>query len=255
MKKINLHTHTTFCDGKNTPEEMVLGAIEKGFDVLGFSVHAPMQPKNDWALPVENLPAYRAEIRRLQKKYAGRIEIRDGIELDRDYVDVDPRSFDYAIGAVHQLNCGGRFYDVDYTPELLQSCCEKEFGGDFLKLAEQYYSTLSDFILAAPVQIVAHFDLIEKFNAQNDLFDSDDPAYQSLALRHMDRILDAKPDITFEVNTGAMFRVGNPHPYPAPFLLRHLKARGANLIITSDAHCVEALDFAFDQVGKLLKEL
>ena len=23
MRKVNLHTHTNFCDGKNTPEEMV----------------------------------------------------------------------------------------------------------------------------------------------------------------------------------------------------------------------------------------
>ncbi len=27
----NLHTHTCFCDGKDTPEEIVLTAIETGF--------------------------------------------------------------------------------------------------------------------------------------------------------------------------------------------------------------------------------
>ena len=40
MRKVNLHTHTCFCDGKNTPEEMVISAIEKGMDVLGFSGHS-----------------------------------------------------------------------------------------------------------------------------------------------------------------------------------------------------------------------
>ena len=29
--KANYHTHTVFCDGKNTPEEIILAAIEKGF--------------------------------------------------------------------------------------------------------------------------------------------------------------------------------------------------------------------------------
>ena len=29
--KQNLHTHTTFCDGKNTPEEMITWAIDKNF--------------------------------------------------------------------------------------------------------------------------------------------------------------------------------------------------------------------------------
>ena len=39
MIKTNYHTHSTFCDGKNTPEEMVLKAIEDNFDILGFSSH------------------------------------------------------------------------------------------------------------------------------------------------------------------------------------------------------------------------
>ena len=34
--KANFHTHSKFCDGKNTAEEMVLAAIDKGFTVLGF---------------------------------------------------------------------------------------------------------------------------------------------------------------------------------------------------------------------------
>lgn len=38
--KQNLHTHSTFCDGKDTPEEMVLTVMEKGFSSVGFSGHA-----------------------------------------------------------------------------------------------------------------------------------------------------------------------------------------------------------------------
>ena len=34
--KQNLHTHSIFCDGKDTIEEMTLEAISKGFDILGF---------------------------------------------------------------------------------------------------------------------------------------------------------------------------------------------------------------------------
>ena len=40
MIKSNLHTHTTFCDGKNTPEDVVKEAMERGFDIIGFSAHA-----------------------------------------------------------------------------------------------------------------------------------------------------------------------------------------------------------------------
>ena len=38
--KQNLHTHTTYTDGKNTPEEVVLEALARGFDSVGFSEHS-----------------------------------------------------------------------------------------------------------------------------------------------------------------------------------------------------------------------
>ena len=41
--KQNLHTHTVYCDGNDTPEEMVLTAIEKHFDILGFSGHGHVE--------------------------------------------------------------------------------------------------------------------------------------------------------------------------------------------------------------------
>ena len=35
----NFHTHSVFCDGDNTLEEIATSAIEKGFTALGFSGH------------------------------------------------------------------------------------------------------------------------------------------------------------------------------------------------------------------------
>ena len=45
--KTNFHTHTKWCDGKNTPEEMIASAIEKGFDRLGFSSHVSLPEDSD----------------------------------------------------------------------------------------------------------------------------------------------------------------------------------------------------------------
>ena len=36
MLKANYHTHTVFCDGDNTAQEMVDRALELGFEHLGF---------------------------------------------------------------------------------------------------------------------------------------------------------------------------------------------------------------------------
>lgn len=36
MLKANYHTHTTFCDGSNTPQEMVEAALYQVLKYLGF---------------------------------------------------------------------------------------------------------------------------------------------------------------------------------------------------------------------------
>ena len=67
----NYHTHTTFCDGKNTAEELVLQAIDLGFDALGFSGHGYTSQDSTYCM--QNIKAYIEEVKRLkenmQKKF------------------------------------------------------------------------------------------------------------------------------------------------------------------------------------------
>ena len=69
MIKTNFHTHTAFCDGKDTPEEMVLAAVDKGFTSLGFSGHAYFVLDAAISMDLEQQKLYRAEILRLKEKY------------------------------------------------------------------------------------------------------------------------------------------------------------------------------------------
>ena len=96
----NFHTHSTFCDGKNTPEEMVLAAISQGFSALGFSGHGTTD--FDLRYCMRDMPGYREEIRRLQEKYAGQIQIFLGIEEDA-FAPVDRNAYDYIIGSAHYI--------------------------------------------------------------------------------------------------------------------------------------------------------
>ena len=63
----NLHTHSTFCDGKSTPEDVVLSAIEKGFCSIGFSGHAHIDFDQSYCM--RDTDGYIAEIKRLKDKY------------------------------------------------------------------------------------------------------------------------------------------------------------------------------------------
>lgn len=250
----NCHTHTIYCDGKNTAREMVEAAIGKGFVSLGFSGHSPMRKPNDWTMSAENTKKYIAEINVLKGEYADKIDILCGIELDNNYEGVNPDAFDYAIGSVHQLGRGDRFYDVDYTAEQLKAAVDEFFGGSFNAMSKEYFSTLADFIISTRVDVVGHIDLITKFNLDTPLFDEADAEYRNYALEAVDRILAAKPDILFEVNTGAMFRVGKKEPYPAEFILKHIYEKGGRVTLTSDSHSVDSIDFAFDKATDFIKK-
>ena len=62
----NLHTHSTYCDGHDTPEETVLRAIELGFDTIGFSGHSHMYFSPLIGMTPEATEAYKQEIARLK---------------------------------------------------------------------------------------------------------------------------------------------------------------------------------------------
>lgn len=85
--KFNLHTHTTRCGhAKGKDEEYVLKAIEAGYDMIGFSDHAPyIFPdgyKSGMRMQVEETADYVQSIRSLQEKYKDKIDIKLGFELE-----------------------------------------------------------------------------------------------------------------------------------------------------------------------------
>ena len=103
----NMHTHTTFCDGKNTPDEMVRAAIEKGFTSIGFSSHANTVFHDSCEMH-GGVEDYKKEITRLKYVYCGVIEIYLGVELDPYAVGVmDMSGYDYRIASVHYSTKNG----------------------------------------------------------------------------------------------------------------------------------------------------
>ena len=249
------HTHTTYCDGKNNAEEMILSAIEKGFRSIGISSHSPVVGEVDWCMKKKDIESYTSVVGVLQKKYADKIQVYCGIELDNNFDGVDLEKFDYALGSVHQFRHNGKIYDVDYSPEMTKALTDEIFDGDYNKMAKAYFEKLRDFVILTDVDVVGHFDLITKYNENDCLFDTKNDFYRFYALNAIDDILKAKPDIIFEVNTGAMFRCGNSQPYPSYFILEHLFKRGARITVTGDCHSCQSLTYGYDSAVSLCKKV
>lgn len=248
MKYIsNCHTHTNYCDGKSPAEDTVKAAIELGFVSLGFSGHAPLPYETGWAMSVEKTATYLKEIKALKEKYRGTLDIVCGIEYDVDTLDmIDLDDYEYVIGSVHELHNGEEHSPVDHSAEYLKNGCEKLFGGDYNCLAKYYYSQVYEVCKIPQVNIVGHYDLITKFNTVSRLFDETDKEYQSIALEVLDGIIDLRPGLMFEVNTGAMNRAKKSGAYPADFLLNRMHERNVPITLTSDCHSADTLTFGFD---------
>ena len=241
----DLHMHTVFSDGKNTPEEMVLEAIRKGFDTVGISDHCYGDPGGGMSLA--DSVAYRAEIARLKEKYAGQIRVLCGLE--QDILTKDFAEYDYTIGSVHWLTMpDGHHVSVDWTPEKLREGAEKYFGGDMYALAEAYYETVSRVVEVTNCDIIGHFDLVTKFNERDPSIDLQDPRYVKAWQQAADILL--KTGKTFEINTGAIAKGYRTGPYPSAEIRLYIREHGGTLVLSSDAHQKENIGFQFEQWAK-----
>ncbi len=243
MIRCDFHVHTSFCDGENTPEEMVLAALEKKITRLGFSGHAHTPFDERYCMSPEGTRRYYETVRALGEKYRERITILCGLEQDL-YSDPPGPGFDYLIGSVHYLKIGEEYLPLDETAEILTEVASRFFGGDMLALAEAYFDSAASLASLRPT-VVGHFDLITKFNEKNALFDENDPRYLAAAKRAADALLET--GALFEVNTGAMSRGFRAAPYPGREVLSYIIERGGKLLLSSDAHNAAGLLYGFDR--------
>ena len=244
----NLHTHTTYCDGKNTAEEMILAACEKGFQSIGFSSHSFMKGRT---LPQQIINDYKAEIALLKKKYAGQIEVFCGLECEM-LGETDLTGFDYLIGAVHYFQFGNEFVSFDRELKDVRTMIEQYFGGDGMAYAKAYYQELAKLPQYGEFDIIAHFDLITKFSEKVRFFDETSKEYRWAAIEAAEALAGKIP--YFEVNMGAMVRGYRTSPYPDMFLLQELKRLGYGAIVSTDCHDSRFLDYGYQEAVELLKK-
>ena len=245
MKKSNPHTHTVFCDGRDTVRHMADRAYSKGFVSLGFSGHGK-QTCNSFGISDEH--EYAREVRAAGAAYAERMRIWLGVE--QDYYGVCGIDYDYRLGAVHYLTGpDGKLYGVDHSLETFTEMFE-HFGGDIRALARAYYDRVYEMTLRNRPDVVVHYDLICKFNENNRFFDENDSVYRQIAMETLESIYPLCDML--EVNTGAMARLWRTRPYPTRELLCRWRELGGRVIIGSDCHDAEKLDWGFETARALI---
>ena len=235
----NFHTHTAFCDGHDTPWEMVEEAVRLGCPAIGFSGHSlSLTDDGAFGMTFEKAEAYRRCISELQREYADRIEIFLGIEQDF-YSDTPEYEYEYVIGSVHYLRRGSEYAQVDGSSKQFQEHAARYYGGDYYAFAEDYYATVAQVYEKTKCDIIGHFDLITKFNEGNALFDTNHPRYRTAAGKALDALLNAP--VIFEQNYGAIARGYRTQPYLEDWMIARIREKGKLILKTSDCHAKEKL--------------
>lgn len=250
----DLHMHTTFCDGKNSPEEMVVSAIEKGLKTVGVCVHSYTDRDLTYCIRQEKIKPFQQEMARLKEKYADKITVLCGVE--QDFISNEPLDgFDYAIGSLHYFIVGDKLYHVDNSEPYFVDAVNKVFGGDYYAACENYFSNLKKVIEKTNADIIGHFDLVSKFNEKTVYFDEEHPRYVKAWQAAADALIPhGKP---FEINFGGISRGYKKSPYPSIKMIEYIRDKGGKFCFSSDSHNKENVAFGYkewaDEINRILK--
>ena len=250
--KQNLHTHTTYVDGKDRPEEMVIEAINRGFDSIGFSEHSYVKfSEFEPQLKETQMKKFVTEVRELKEKYRDKIKIFCGMELDF-FSDTPAADLDYIIGSVHYIEMDNEHYVVDGSIEEMTAILKEKFGGNGFLFAKKYYETVASIPQRHKVDIIGHFDLISKNIERMNYIDSNAKEYLNSGYEAIYLLKGKIP--FFEVNTGAIARGYRTKPYPQVEFLKEFKTQGFGAVITSDCHDKNFLECHFQEARELLAQ-
>lgn len=251
--RFSYHTHTDFCDGHAAAASMARAAYDAGYSVLGFSSHAPLPFKTEWNMEWDRMEEYARTIRGLDETWRERgMAVLLGLEID--YIEglVSPADesygvvpLDFRIGSIHYLRspAGERFAvdgpGTDFARHMAAGDRGRngaQGGGnpDRSWVWQDYYRGMAAMARRGGFDIVGHFDIVRKNNADGRWFDESSHAYVDAAFGAIDEV--ARAGLVVEINTGGVARGKNPVPYPSLPLLRRMREKGIRCTIGDDAH-------------------
>lgn len=222
--KFNLHTHTKRCHhAEGADEEFVLKAIEAGYEMIGFSDHAPyLFPKNyysNFRVELKDADDYVRSVRYLQDKYKDKIDIKLGFETEW-YPELFDRELEYLKGFNYDfLILGQHFTDNEYEGWAKYSGRET----DNVAVLDKYVSQLILGAKTGEFTYVCHPDLIN--------FTGDREIYKR-KMRHMCEAL-KKLNIPLEYNFLGYY---SNRQYPNDDFWTIAKEVGNPVVVGLDAH-------------------
>lgn len=247
MIHFDYHTHHHRCGhAQGTIEQYIQFALAQRLTEIGISDHAPLywlegdHPSPGSAMARSHLAEYVDEVLSLRAKYAGRIQVRLGLEAD--YVEgwddvyrdaLAPYPFDYVIGSVHYV-FDQHIYNVYRWPDCVDP--ERHYAEYFRLVRASARSGLFDFL--------GHTSGILAYGPP--------PATELLQREFAETAAAvAEAGVAIEINASGI-RKGGPEPFPASALLREYLDAGVPMTYGSDSHLPSEVGHAREIATPLL---
>lgn len=242
VRMFDSHMHTPLCrHAIGEPEEYAERAAARGLAGIIVTCHSPMP--DGWfggvRMAPEELTDYFARVERAARAFAGRVEVRLGMESDY-FPGMEPwlrelhgrAPFDYILGSIH-------YFGNEYVERFGK-------GGDAEFLAA-YFRNLALSAESGLFDALAHPDLIKNHFGNRWRFEEAEPLI-SVAL---DRI--ARTGVAMELNTSGMIKT-IAEMNPGPRMLRMMADRKIPVVIGSDSHMPTRVGDRFEDALDLLEK-
>jgi histidinol-phosphatase (PHP family) len=258
IPKVSYHTHSNISDGKMSPEELVQEAIRLNFEVLAITDHI-YRPSNicrdNWGVNFYSDKDYEVLLE-LKNKYKNKIKILIGVEFEwlptkKEWVinELARREYDLKILSFHLIPIDNIYVCFNSDEENFKKVLQA-FGNDIKKFVKYYYENLRDGIKTGLFDVVGHLDIIKIFNYKSKYFNERDKWYVNEVLESLDLI--KKFNLKIDLNLQG-FRFPIKEQFPSKWILDEAKKRDIEILIGTDAHSLNALDYDINKIRGLIK--
>lgn len=257
MIQADMHMHTWFStDSEACPRDMADEAVRKGLKTICFTDHFDKDDLEWGEEGIFDVDAYFVEMQKLQEEYAGKLNIRIGIELGlrtylKDYYEELTKKypFDFVIVSVHNVP-----YKKDAEGNILYTdpAAEKLFTDRTDKEAYRLMmeTTLENVRTSDCFQTLGHLDYVVRYGKSREK----EYSYTDYA-DIIDEILKLliEKEKGLEVNSAGL-KYGLPFAHPHPDVLKRYRELGGEIItIGADAHKPEHIAYDFAKAEEILK--
>ena len=244
------HMHSTFStDSKIPPKDLAEKAIERGLKIITITDHMDCEWTVDPTQYIFDENEYIPFMRKLAEEYAGRLDIRCGMEfgfrneedvvakIDKRWNELKGLDFDFIIGSTHLYDYGDPYY-----PEFWEGHSTYE------RLRQYYEATLFNVTHYKDYDIYGHLDYAARYVPKDSHIEP--TRFLSIIEEILRTIIEDGKGL--EINTSRLnkgFSLPNPHP----MILKMYKAMGGEIItVGSDAHKVEYVGGNLDKAREIL---